>query len=148
MLRHRIGKVALFVFAAIGVAYGGLMLFLKFVASPPACLWTTAAVVASPSAHYFAKVQTKSCTLEPVQTLVSLHKDREERVGSTSYRVFEVASSVHNANGGYSIVPISLSWLSDNEIQIVHPKGIGITSGDHMVDGIKVTYRESEPIRP
>ena len=105
-------------------------------------------VVASPSSKFFAKVETKSCTQEPVQTLVSLHKDREESIGSKSYRVFEAESSIQNANGAYSIVPISVSWLSDSEIQIVHPKGVGITSGDHMVDGIKVTFRETEPLRP
>ena len=136
------------VFAIIGAAYVGLTLFFKFDSSPATCLWTTAMVVASPSAHYFVKVQTKSCTQVPVETIVSLHKDREESIGSTSYRVFEAASSIQTANRAYSIVPISVNWLSDSEIQIVHPKGVGITSGDHVVDGIKVTFRETEPLRP
>jgi hypothetical protein len=147
MFLRRLGRLLLFLFASIGVAYVGLMLFFKLYADPTSCLWATAMVVASPSESYFAKVQTKSCAHEPMQTIVSLQKDRDEHVGSTSYRVFEGAASDQNANGGYSIVPISLNWLSDHEILIVHPKGIGENTSDRLVDGIKVTFREALRVR-
>ena len=144
----KLAKVAIAIFAAIGVAYVAMASLVSFGIIGTRCHGAIAMVVPSPTQSLFARVETQTCDQGPLETVVSLSSDRGNQMGTRSWSFFPASTAQRSAAGDFSPVPVRLNWLSDRELEVRYPKGIEVDATEGTYNGVKVTFRELESRGP
>jgi hypothetical protein len=136
-------RIAVGLFAAIGIAYVVFAALLAFDVIGTRCHGAIAMVVPSPSNAMFARVETQSCDDGPIETIVSLSTDRGNHVGTRSVSFFRAASYAQEAHrGAYAPVPVRIVWLSETELELAYPHGLDARMGEGTYNGVVVRMRE------
>ena len=135
-------RIAIGVFAAIGLLYTVFSLLLAFDVIGVRCHGAIAMVVPSPSNAMFARVEMQTCDDGPLETIVSLSTDRANHAGTSSESFFRATSTREIREGTFSPVPVRLVWRSETELEVAYPKGIDARTGEGTYKGVTVRMHE------
>ena len=129
------------VFATVGVAYVALMVWIS---TGRGCFVVDSAIVPSPSGAVVAHVSERACNKDAPITQVTVSK-RDPSTARTWAEVVFSAAATRTEAGGYSAVPVYVSWPADDELQISYPYALRYESRVDYGAGVKVSYHEVSP---
>ena len=99
--------------------------------------------VPSPTNVHVATVEVDNCTPSHQQQMIVFLSS----AGSTT-SVFVAPSSVLQSGETYSLLPLRISWVGDDQLEIAYPRGTKLQSDPNFVRGVHVTYKEFAPYAP
>lgn len=143
----KIVRILIGSFALVGIAYAAFVaLFLTADLHHTVCIVYPVMEVSSPDSAYRATVENSNCDASGLRTKVWLSGDRKALTGDTS--VFIAPSSRAVEAGTYAPLQLRLAWLDGDHLQIRYPRGTKVDSRVERIDGIRISYVETDSFAP
>lgn len=144
----KIVRMLIGIFALVGIAYAAFVAsFLTGNIQHTLCIVYPVMEVSSPDSAYRATVENSNCDPSGLRTTVSLSGDRKSLTDGTS-SVFIAPSARAVEAGTYAPLQLRLTWLDGDHLQIRYPRGTKVDSRVEHIDGIRISYVETESFAP
>lgn len=139
-------KLVVGVFAAIGVLYVGLMLFVAFGVSPEhSCTMYPVMAVSSPDGKFRAEQEQEICSKDDqLMTTVWMSDGTSVNLGGKRWSIFRAPATQATARrpGTYEPLRLQLTWLNNSELEIAYLRGTDVQHSETDENGVKVRYQE------
>jgi hypothetical protein len=145
----KIVRILIGIFALVGIAYAAFVaFFLTANIHHTVCIVYPVMEVSSPDSAYRATVENSTCDQSGLQTKVWLSGDRKSLAGGASSSVFVAPSARAVGAGTYAPLQLRLTWLDGDHLQIRYPLGTKVDSRVEHVDGIRISFVETDSFAP